>query len=681
MKKTLIISLLLISFQFSFAQSSNYTEAMEAYKAEEYDKSLEYLDRELKDNPQHAEAYYYRAVIYRNKDKNALALTDINNSIKHLSPKETALAAAAYNVRGDIYQSLEKYENAIKDYTYGIKLLPKAGYNYLDRAQVYFELEQYDKAEADYSEVLKYDEGDVMAWAGIGRNYYYEKRYAGAEKILSQLIKLDPEYSYGFYYRALVYHHQKKYDEAIDDLFNCYLLDRSDSEVRDLFTTYAKENYRLAISKVTGQIKSKPAEGFWYFMRASLNFNQTYYQDALNDYTKALELYDEDYQPLILFNRGVCFSDAGMYGLAVKDFSEAISIDSTDATDFQYRADARRMLGDYAGSVSDFTKAIELEPTSAFSYYRRGWIKEEFQNDIEGGLKDYNKSISLDKDYPYTYLHRARLYESKLKSPEKAKLDYETILSLDTASSEGGNSRQYALFHLGRKEEAITWVNKIMQAYPTEGNYYDAACLYSLMNSQKEGIKYLNLAFENGFNGFTHLSVDNDLDNIRELPEFKSLVKEWKTRFEASFTSMVIGSPVAIEKEFKTVSIPMKPKGSGIYEIACKINDLPLNFIFDTGASDISISQTEANFMLKNGFLKSSDIQGKQRYMDANGDIEIGTKVLLRRVDFGTVVLENVSASIVNNKNAPLLFGQSALGKYGKIVIDNSLNTITISNR
>lgn len=681
MKSFLIISLLLITIQLSFAQSSNYTEAMDAYKAEEYEKSLEYLNRELNDNPQNAEAYYYRAIIYRRQDKNALALTNINSSIKYFSPKETAWVAAAYNVRGDIYRDIEKYDNAIKDYSYSIKLLPKDGYNYLDRAQVYFELEQYDKSESDYLEVLKNDEGDVMAWGGLGRNYYYEKRFEEAEKILSQLIKLDPEYSYGYYYRALVYHDQKKYDEAIDDLFNCYLLDRSDSDVQELFTIYAKENYRLAVSKVTSQIKAKPADGSWYLMRASLNQDQNYYQDALNDFSKALELYDEEYKPLILFRRGACFSDAGMYNLAVKDFSDAISIDSTDAIDFQYRADAKRMLGDYAGSVSDFTKAIELNPTSAFNYYRRGWVKEEFQNDVEGGLKDYNKAISLNKDYSYTYLHRARLYDSKLKSPEKAKLDYETILSLDTAVSEGGNSRQYALFHLGRKEEAINWLNRIIQAFPTEGNYYDAACLYSLMNNKKEGIKYLSLAFENGYTGFTHLSVDDDLNNIRELPEFKSLIKQWKARFDASFTSLVIESTVASEKVFQTVSIPMKPKGSGIYEIACKINDLPLNFIFDTGASDISISQTEANFMLKNGFLKSNDIQGTQRFMDANGDIEIGTKVLLRRVDFGGVVLENVSASIVNNKNAPLLFGQSALGKYGKIVIDNKLNTITISNR
>ena len=99
----------------------------------------------------------------------------------------------------------------------------------------------------------------------------------------------------------------------------------------------------------------------------------------------------------------------------------------------------------------------------------------------------------------------------------------------------------------------------------------------------------------------------------------------------------------------------MKSKGSGIYEIPCKINNLGLNLIFDTGASDISISQTEVQFMLKNGYLNSEDILGTQKYMVANGDVKIGTKVLFRKVDFGGLVLKNINASVVHNKNAPSL--------------------------
>jgi predicted aspartyl protease len=73
----------------------------------------------------------------------------------------------------------------------------------------------------------------------------------------------------------------------------------------------------------------------------------------------------------------------------------------------------------------------------------------------------------------------------------------------------------------------------------------------------------------------------------------------------------------------------------------CLVNGLKLNFIFDTGASDVSISLTEASFMLKNGYLKESDIKGTEYYSFANGDIAEGTTILLREVDIKGIKLYN----------------------------------------
>jgi clan AA aspartic protease (TIGR02281 family) len=175
------------------------------------------------------------------------------------------------------------------------------------------------------------------------------------------------------------------------------------------------------------------------------------------------------------------------------------------------------------------------------------------------------------------------------------------------------------------------------------------------------------------------VAADDDLDNVRDLPEFKSLVQEWKRKTDESDDLDVKARAIKLVNKRETVTITMQPKGSGIYEVSCKINELPLNFIFDTGASDISISSTEAQFMLKNGYLKAEDFVGKQSYMDANGDIEVGTKIIFRTVNFGGIILKNISASVVGNKNAPLLFGQSALSKYGKILIDNKNNSLTLT--
>ena len=58
-----------------------------------------------------------------------------------------------------------------------------------------------------------------------------------------------------------------------------------------------------------------------------------------------------------------------------------------------------------------------------------------------------------------------------------------------------------------------------------------------------------------------------------------------------------------------------------------------------------------------------------------------GTVVNLRQVDFGGLKLENVRASVVRNQRAPLLLGQSVLGRLGRIEIDNGRNVVVVSSK
>lgn len=53
---------------------------------------------------------------------------------------------------------------------------------------------------------------------------------------------------------------------------------------------------------------------------------------------------------------------------------------------------------------------------------------------------------------------------------------------------------------------------------------------------------------------------------------------------------------------YSQTKIPLQKVGS-LYYIPCKVNGLNMKFIFDSGASNVTISLTEALFMLKNNYL------------------------------------------------------------------------------
>jgi aspartyl protease family protein len=116
---------------------------------------------------------------------------------------------------------------------------------------------------------------------------------------------------------------------------------------------------------------------------------------------------------------------------------------------------------------------------------------------------------------------------------------------------------------------------------------------------------------------------------------------------------------------------------NGVYHIPTYINGVPLEFIFDTGASSISISLREVEALKKQGKFSDNDIIGESTFSDATGRISVGTTIILRQVQVGNKVLYDVEASVVHNFKAPLLLGQSALARFGKISIDYNTNEIT----
>ena len=70
----------------------------------------------------------------------------------------------------------------------------------------------------------------------------------------------------------------------------------------------------------------------------------------------------------------------------------------------------------------------------------------------------------------------------------------------------------------------------------------------------------------------------------------------------------------------------------------------------------------------KNYFLHVLNVE---YFQDATGKISEGTKINIREVKIGEMVLENVEALVVDNVNAPLLLGQTVLERFGSIEIDN----------
>lgn len=270
MKKTIFLIVAILISMAIQSQNHNMMKAMEAFNTKDFLKAINYINLDLKANPQSATSFYYRAYSNFYLYKNSVSISDVNMALKYANSKDTILIANLYELRAKNYLAMDKQESAIVDYTAAIKLNPKNPDYFADRGQIYFDINQNNKAKNDYRQVLKLDEVDERGRVGLGCCFSKEKRYVEAEKILSELTKKSPSYAPGFYFKARVLYDLEKYSEAIKSIFQALTLEQTKDLAQSYFLKYAVKNYPLALSLLNAQIKADPTIGFWYNMRSQV---------------------------------------------------------------------------------------------------------------------------------------------------------------------------------------------------------------------------------------------------------------------------------------------------------------------------------------------------------------------------------------------------------------------------
>lgn len=647
----------------------NYNRGVEAIQNNNAEEALEYLNKELDDNPNNGYALAWIATIRNYQEEYGRALTAADLAIKNIPKKDKQYRALAYIVRAEVYVRLDEKEKALADFSSAIKETPDDADVYEKRANLYYHMEEYDLSDKDYQKIISIDPGNVMGYMGIGRNANAEKRYNDAIEQFDYVIRLASDYSSGYSFRAESYLELKQYDKAIDDIIYALDID-GDNKAFYLMQQVADSAMVQLVAKMKIQSAKYPSSDYWPYCLGVVYERSGAYHKAIEYYISSQE---KDLSPITASRISNCYSEIGNFPLALEHIEHAIALDSTDYDFVMAKADLLYESGDVKNAIVELDKYVNHDPEFYGGYYRRGWYKDN-SKDIDGAIEDYSMSIILEPGYAYAYLGRGDMYTLR-EDAQSAKADYQKVIELDTIPN-NGSCAQYAYWGLGEKEKAIDFMDKVIANDPDNaGNYYDAACLNSRMGELRTAVEFLRTAFEKGYRRFAHIEMDDDLNVIRQMPEFKELVEQYKKIFESEIAENITAD--AIYEDY-IAEIPFT-KENGVYKVKCSINNLPLYFVFDTGASDVSISSVEATFMMKNGYLKSTDVIGKQNYMMANGEISAGTVLNIRNVNFGGLNLDNIRASVVHNQTAPLLLGQSVLNRLGNIEIDNVRGVLKIT--
>ncbi|MBU1342569.1 MAG: tetratricopeptide repeat protein [Proteobacteria bacterium] len=210
---------------------------------------------------------------------------------------------------------------------------------------------------------------------------------------------------------------------------------------------YQQSSYNNAIKKFSESIKQNPTHWNFYYYRglAYIKLKKTNF--AIRDLTKSLELLPtvdtwysklpKDEWALIYVRRGMLYNEEGVYDLALKDYIQALELDSNCVGAYFYRGITEEKLNKFSEALEDYTKAIDLMsyPFSGIGvaekirvYLHRAFVYRE-QNLLQLALKDNNQAINIKGTWE-AYLSRS-ITHTKLGNYDNAITDLDRTIELN----------------------------------------------------------------------------------------------------------------------------------------------------------------------------------------------------------------------------------------------------------
>jgi len=432
-----------------------------------------------------------------------------------------------YYWRGRIYFEKRLYDQAIQDFDKAIGLKPNV-YSYYWRGRAYFEKCLYDKAIEDFTECIKLHPENSEFYYMRGQAYFKRKLYREAVRDFNKAIKLNPNYDEALKAKKEVEkllkseegsgtEEEKKEIKKLEERVSA----ESNPNNADFYfyrgrAYFERGLYNEAIEDFTKAIKLKPDEAYFYYWRGRAYYEKRDYNEAVQDFTKAIKLKPDDADFYYwcggaYYERGMAYFEKGLYNEAIECFTKAIELKPGEAYFYYWRGKAYYEKGDYGKAIEDFTKAIKLKPDEAYFYGWRGkaycevWRGTAYyevwrgiayyeKGDYGKAIEDLTKAIELKPDEADFYYLRGNAYYWKGEY-EKAIKDFDKVLELNPSYKEAREAKKEV-------ENLIEYKKKSLVKSGNGSNHEEARKAKKEFESSIESKKKSLIKSENGRKAF-----------------------------------------------------------------------------------------------------------------------------------------------------------------------------------
>jgi tetratricopeptide (TPR) repeat protein len=326
-------------------------------------------------------------------------------------------SARKYYKAGKEFAEMQKYDDAITQYSAAIAIEPLNGDYYYTRGLTYQILKKFDEARADFEKVILFTPKDVDATISLAQICNSTGKYEEALRLLNRASGLEKKQANIYPQKVICLIGLGKFDKA------------------------------LVASDTALSLNNKPLD---YYYRGIIFKSLNNEVQAKKEFEKSISKDKNLTEPrLALAELLLDISPAG----SMAQCNEILLFNDKNTDAYLMRSRVYKKMLDYPNAINDISKVILLDPANPIYYYYRGNSYQEFNQHLNA-ISDYSKYLSVMPDDAEALASRAKSYEETMNF-DKAIEDYTriTVLSeFDTKARKKLKEAQVRLYELNREK-------------------------------------------------------------------------------------------------------------------------------------------------------------------------------------------------------------------------------------
>ncbi len=190
--------------------------------------------------------------------------------------------------------------------------------------------------------------------------------------------------------------------------------------------------------------------GFTFFFSAATHTRCLIWRTDMSLWQDVIERFQT--VPIAYYNRGLAFMNENKFKEALDDYTKAIELKPGYNVALVNRGNILRGNSQYDQALRDYNSAIEATPNFSIAYFNRGILYMNQQRNEEA-LNDFSKAIEFKPRYYKAYSNRGVIY-TNLKRYTEAIEDYSKAIEIKPDYMEAYYNRGMAQYNAGNKEAA-----------------------------------------------------------------------------------------------------------------------------------------------------------------------------------------------------------------------------------